>query len=151
MVELSRPPGFRLRLRLLLLLLLHPLLLLLVALLILALQRLQLLRRLRHWLEEALEPRLLARLQVLGEPRRARPHAVLAEPLLRDEELHEALDVRRFPLEVALWVRGGPHVRVEEELARVGEWPVVRQHVFAFAGLDGFDELFERAVLADEF
>lgn len=148
--RLNRAAGFRLRLGLLLLILLQLLLLLLVLLLILSLQVLDLLVRLGDRFEEALKAGLLAGLEVLGQPCGAGPHAVLAEALLRHEELHQPVDVRGIPFELAVWVVGRPHIGVEEEVARVGVGPVFGEHQLGFPSLDGLDDLLQRAVFADQ-
>lgn len=93
--------------------------------LILALQRLPLLLALLPRLEEALEPALLLRVQALAQPRGAAAHAVLAEALFLDQELDQPGHVGRLPLEIAGRVVGGAHVRVQEQLARVGVRVVV--------------------------
>jgi len=63
--------------------------------------------------------------------------------------LDEAVDIGRFPFEIAFWVIGGSDVGVEEELAGVGERPVFWDYEFGFAGFGGCDEGFEVAVFSD--
>jgi hypothetical protein len=71
--------------------------------------------------------------------------------LLLDQELDETLYVWCFPLEIAFWVIGRSDVWLEEEQARIGEWPVVRDsELLGGLGLDVFDDAFEVIVLTDE-
>ena len=71
--------------------------------------------------------------------------------LLLDQELDETLYIWCFPLEVAFRVISRSDVWLEEEQARIGEWPVVRnRELFGGLGLDVFDDAFEVIVLADE-
>jgi hypothetical protein len=126
-------------------------LLLLVQLVVrLALQTRLLLGRLLDWLEEALQPTLLRRLHVLGQFLRAVADPVFAEVLLFDEVFDEALDVGRFPLEVAFWGVGGAHIGLKEEEARVGEGPVVGNGEFLLAGLEMLDYAFKVLVVTDQ-
>ena len=70
--------------------------------------------------------------------------------LLLDEELDQALDIGRLPLEVALGGVSGADVGFEEELAGVGEGPVFGEGELLLVGLDVCDDAFEGFVVADE-
>lgn len=70
--------------------------------------------------------------------------------LLLDEELDEAVDIWRFPLEVAFGGVGGADIWFEEQDASVGEGPVVGDGEFLLVGLDVGDYAFEVFVVADE-
>jgi hypothetical protein len=72
--------------------------------------------------------------------------------LFLDQELDKSLNVWGFPLEVAFWVIGRSYVRLEEEEARIGERPVVRDgKLLGGLRLDVFDDAFQVVVLTDEF
>tara|TARA_R110002003_G_scaffold104_43_gene8582 strand:- start:188 stop:880 length:693 start_codon:yes stop_codon:yes gene_type:complete len=72
--------------------------------------------------------------------------------LLFDEELDQALDIGRFPLEVAFGSIGGAHVGLEEEETGVGEGPIFGEcELLLVLGLDVGDHAFEVVVVADEF
>jgi hypothetical protein len=116
----------------------------------LALETRLLLCRLLNRLKEALEAALLCRLHVLLQLGRSVPHAVLVEVLVLDEELDQALDVGRLPLEVTFWGVGGLYVGLEEEKARVGKGPVFGKDQLLLIVLDVFDDAFEVLVVADE-
>lgn len=71
--------------------------------------------------------------------------------LFLNKELDQALDIGRFPLEVALGGVSGADVGLEEKLAGVGEGPVFGEGEFLLVGLDVCDDAFEGFVVADEF
>jgi hypothetical protein len=63
--------------------------------------------------------------------------------------LDKTSDVGGFPFEVAFWVIGRPDIRVEEELAGVGVWPVFGDCELGLSCFDCGDEVFKGAVFAD--
>ena len=118
----------------------------------LAFAALHLLRRRLDRFEKPLEAGLLGRFEILAEAGGRAAHAVFAEALFRHEEGDEAVDVGRGPFEVAVRVVRRAHVRVEEELSRVAVGPVGGDGVALFrVGGDVRDDVFERAVVADQF
>ena len=131
-LPLSRRPRLSLRILLGLLLRLNLLLLFLLLLLLLPLQLSPLLLRLRHHLEKPLHPALLGTLHVLRQSSGTTPDPILTEAFFLNKELHQPLDVRCFPVEVAVGVIGRPDVWVEEKVPCVFVGPVGRDAVFVF-------------------
>jgi hypothetical protein len=71
--------------------------------------------------------------------------------LVFHKELDQAINVWRFPLEVAFGGVSGTNIGFEEEKTRVGVGPVVWDGEFFLFGLDVGDYAFKVLVVADEF